>query len=108
MRKPLLRERGEDVAPLVPGDRVLILRPLQLIARPQYEGRATLIEPIPGERDGWLIAFDGEKSLRRRLVPVEWWLEPERTLEILQAQWRSGASPELFDEAPAWPRHLRG
>ncbi|MCW5702322.1 MAG: hypothetical protein KIT82_07040 [Bradyrhizobium sp.] len=76
---------------------------------PSIEGRVTVIRPVPGVPDLYVVRFDGERRACRRLVlPGDWQKHPERTLNQLRALWRVSVQPEfLFPEFP-WRDRVPG
>lgn len=89
--------------PLRPGDGVSVLRPLRLVAPPQFEGRATLIAPagIAGMPDLWRVRFDGEDTTRLRLIHGgDWQRRPDAMLRALTQEWRLGLQSEHLLESP--------
>jgi hypothetical protein len=89
----------EITHPLPPGEEAEIYR-LLLATRPAIEARrATIIAPIPGVADGYLVRFEGERTPRRRLVHHGWSGNHQLFSALIQ-RWRLTQNPELLGDFP--------
>lgn len=81
--------------PLLPGEEVDIYR-LEFTAPPVVEARrATIVSPILGVADAYLVRFEGEHELRPRLAHSGW-SSNHQLFSALNQHWRVTQKPELL------------
>jgi hypothetical protein len=84
--------------PIKAGDTVAVLS-LGASGLPYFEGRATVVEQCR-EPHLFRVQFTGERVLRTRFVAPNWQSDPESSLAILVAFWRTSQLPEFEDFFP--------